>query len=323
MRYVRLGTTGLKVSPICLGMMSYGDPGWRDWIIPEADAEAFVELAADLGVNFFDTADVYSQGVSEEVTGRLLKRAFARREDYVVATKVFFPVGDSPNDAGLSRGHILDAVDASLRRLDVDHIDLYQIHRWDPETPIEETMEALNQCVQLGKVRYIGASSMPGWQFAKAQHVAEVNGWSRFVTMQNHYNLLYREEEREMIPQCVDMGIGLIPWSPQARGLLTRPRARSSATSRGESDAFTSSWYAESNHEIIDVVEAIAGERGVTMAQVALSWVTSRPGVTAPIVGATRPSHIEDAVAATDLVLSEEETRRLEEPYRPRSVAGH
>ena len=323
MQHVRLGTTGLKVSPICLGMMSYGDPGWREWIIPEPDAQPFVQLAAESGINFFDTADMYSRGVSEEVTGRLLKKTFSRREDYVVATKVFFPVGDSPNDSGLSRGHILDAVDASLRRLDLDHIDLYQIHRWDPETPIEETMNALDYCVRSGKVRYLGASSMPAWQFAKAQHVAESNGWSRFVTMQNHYNLLYREEEREMIPLCLDMEVGLIPWSPQARGLLTRPRAGEAGTSRGESDAFTDTWYAESNHAIIDVVEAIAEERGVPMAQVALAWLVSRPGVTAPIVGATRLSHLEDAVAAVDLALTEEEVARLEDPYRPRSIAGH
>jgi len=323
MRQVRLGTTGLKVSPICLGMMSYGDPGWREWIIPETDAEPFVKLAAESGVNFFDTADMYSKGVSEEVTGRLLKKAFSRREDYVVATKVFFPLGDSPNDSGLSRGHILDAVDASLRRLDLDHIDLYQIHRWDPETPIEETMAALDHCVRTGKVRYIGASSMPAWQFAKAQHVADANGWSRFVTMQNHYNLLYREEEREMIPQCVNMGVGLIPWSPQARGLLTRPRATEAATSRGESDAFTGTWYSESNHEIIDVVESIAGEKGASMAQVALAWVMSRPGVTSPIVGATKLSHLEDAIGAADLELTDDEVVRLEEPYRPRAIAEY
>ena len=323
MRHVRLGTTGLQVSPICLGMMSYGDPAWRDWIIPETDAEPFVKLAADSGVNFFDTADMYSNGSSEEVTGRLLKKVFSRREDYVVATKVYFPVGDSPNDSGLSRGHILDAVDASLRRLDLNHIDLYQIHRWDPETPIEETMGALDYCVRSGKVRYIGASSMPAWQFAKAQHVADANSLTRFVAMQNHYNLLYREEEREMIPQCVDMGVGLIPWSPQARGLLTRPRTGEANTARRESDAFTGSWYADSNHDIIDVVRAIAQEKAVSMAQVALAWVMSRPGVTAPIVGATKLSHLEDAVGAVEVTLSDDEVGRLEEPYRSRPIAGY
>lgn len=320
MRYQNLGTTGLQVSSICLGMMSYGDPSWRQWVLSESEAGPFVELAADSGINFFDTADMYSVGVSEEITGRLLKKTFARREDYVVATKVRFPMGGGPNDSGLSRGHILDAVDASLRRLDLDHIDLYQIHRWDPKTPIEETMEALDDCVRSGKVRYIGASSMPAWRFAKAQHVAEINGWTRFVTMQNHYNLLYREEEREMIPQCLDMGVGTICWSPLARGLLARPR-NSSTTPRAESDAFTGSWYADSNHEIIDVVQEVASDKGVSMAQVALAWVMSRPGITSPIVGATKLGHLEDAIGAVDVVLTEAEIERLESLYRPRSVA--
>ncbi len=321
MEYVSLGTTGLSVSPVCLGMMSYGDPSWRDWILGEDEAAPFVRRAADLGINFFDTADMYSLGVSEEVAGRLLKSTFTRREDYVVATKVYFPVGDGPNDGGLSRGHILDSIDNSLRRLDLDHVDLYQIHRWDPNTPIEETMEALNDCVRSGRVRYIGASSMSAWQFAKAQHVAEENGWTRFVTMQNHYNLLYREEEREMAPQCRDMGVGMLPWSPLARGLLTRPRSEGDATIRGGTDHLTGGWYADSNHEIIDVVEEVAGNRGVPMARVALSWVMSRPGVTAPVVGATKLEHLEDAVAAIDLKLDETEAVRLEELYRPRSVA--
>jgi 1-deoxyxylulose-5-phosphate synthase len=216
MEYTSLGTTGLKVSPLCLGMMSYGDPSWREWILPEENARPFIQRAAELGINFFDTADMYSLGASEEVTGRLLKSVFGRREDYVVATKVYFPVGVGPNDGGLSRGHILDSIDNSLRRLDLDHVDLYQIHRWDPNTPIAETMEALNDCVRSGKVRYLGASSMPAWQFAKAQSVAAENGWTQFVTMQNHYNLLYREEEREMVPLCRDMGVGMLPWSPLA-----------------------------------------------------------------------------------------------------------
>ncbi|HZD22574.1 MAG TPA: aldo/keto reductase, partial [Acidimicrobiia bacterium] len=312
MRYVNLGTTGLKVSKICLGMMSYGDPSWREWVLAEPDAEPFVKLAADSGINFFDTADMYSFGVSEEITGRLLKKAFTRREDYVVATKVRFPMGEGPNDSGLSRDHILESVDASLRRLDVDHIDLYQIHRWDPTTPIEETMEALNDCVRWGKVRYIGASSMPAWKFAKAQHVADSNGWTRFVTMQNHYNLLYREEEREMIPQCLDMGVGVICWSPLARGLLARRRSAETNTARSGSDAFTDRWYADSNHEIIDVVESIAADKGVSMAQVALAWIMSRPGVTAPIVGATKPGHLEDAIGAVDVELSAVEGESLE-----------
>ncbi|HUG07633.1 MAG TPA: aldo/keto reductase [Acidimicrobiia bacterium] len=321
MEYVTLGTTGLSVSPVCLGMMSYGDPSWRDWILGEDHAEPFVRRAADLGINFFDTADMYSLGVSEEVAGRLLKSTFTRREDYVVATKVYFPVGDGPNDGGLSRGHILDSIDNSLRRLDLDHVDLYQIHRWDPNTPIEETMEALNDCVRSGRVRYIGASSMSAWQFAKAQHVAEKHGWTRFVTMQNHYNLLYREEEREMAPQCRDMGVGMLPWSPLARGLLTRPRSEGDATIRGGTDHLTGGWYADSNHEIIDVVEEVARDRGVPMARVALSWVISRPGVTAPVVGATKLDHLDDAVAAIDLKLDETEAVRLEELYRPRPVA--
>jgi 1-deoxyxylulose-5-phosphate synthase len=321
MEYTSLGTTGLKVSPVCLGMMSYGDPSWREWILPEEDARPFIRRAAELGINFFDTADMYSLGVSEEVTGRLLKSVFGRREEYVVATKVYFPVGDGPNDGGLSRGHILDSIDNSLRRLDLDHVDLYQIHRWDPNTPIAETMEALNDCVRSGKVRYLGASSMAAWQFAKAQRVAAENGWTQFVTMQNHYNLLYREEEREMAPLCCDTGVGMLPWSPLARGLLTRPRPEGDATRRGATDHLTGGWYADSNHEIIDVVHKIAGERGVPMAQVALSWVMSRPGVAAPVVGATRLEHLEDAAAAIELKLDEAETARLEEGYRPRPVA--
>ena len=319
-----LGTTGLKVSRICLGMMSFGDPGWRDWVLPEDDSEPLVKAAAEAGITFFDTADVYSLGVSEEVTGRLLRKVFSRREDYVVATKVYFPVGDRPNDGGLSRGHILDAVDASLRRLDLDHIDLYQIHRWDDDTPIAETMEALDDCVRAGKVRYIGASSMYAWQFAKAQHTADLGGWTRFVTMQDHYNLLYREEEREMIPQCLDMGVGLVPWSPLARGLLARPYSEREATARGESDQFTPRWYAEGAiEEIVEAVGTVAEARGVSRAQVALAWLFSKPAVTAPIVGVTRMAHLDDAVAAVGISLSEEEIATLEAPYRPRSIAGH
>jgi aryl-alcohol dehydrogenase-like predicted oxidoreductase len=323
MEYTNLGSTGLKVSRICLGMMSYGDPSWREWVLDEKAAEPLILRAAESGVTFFDTADVYSLGVSEEITGRMLKKAFARREDYVVATKVRFPVGDGPNDSGLSRGHVLDSVEASLRRLDLDHIDLYQIHRWDPSTPIEETMNALDDCVRSGKVRYVGASSMPAWQFAKAQQVADLNGWTRFVTMQNHYNLLYREEEREMIPQCLDMGVGLLPWSPQARGLLTRPRSVESTTRRGESDQLTPEWYADSNHDIIDVVTQVAEETGTPMARIALAWLLSRPGVTAPIIGATRPAHLDDAIGALDTTLTDEQLGRLEAPYRPRPTAEY
>lgn len=321
MHYVNLGGSGLKVSKICLGMMSYGDPNWREWVLPEEGSLPFVRTAADLGVNFFDTADMYSLGVSEEVTGRLLKEVFPRREDYVVASKVYFPVGDGPNDRGLSRGHILDSVDRSLRRLDLDHIDLYQIHRWDDSTPIEETMGALDDCVRSGKVRYIGASSMASWQFAKAQHAADLGGWTRFSTMQNHYNLLYREEEREMIPQCADMGVGVLPWSPMARGLLTRPNAKGEVTTRSDSDKITPTVYADPDLAVIDSVEEVARSRGVSMAKVALAWLLSKEAVTAPVIGATKISHIEDAVAALDVVLTPEEIESLESGYTPKPVA--
>jgi aryl-alcohol dehydrogenase-like predicted oxidoreductase len=323
MEFVRLGTTGLKVSRFCLGMMSDGDPGWRPWIIGEEDAESFIRKAAGAGVNFFDTADAYSGGVSEEITGRLLKKTFGRREDYVLATKVFFPTRDGPNEQGLSRAHILAGVDESLRRLDLDYIDLYQIHRWDDQTPIAETMEALHDLVRSGKVRYIGASSMRAWQFAKAQHTADLGGWTRFVTMQNHYNLLYREEEREMIPQCVDMGVGIIPWSPLARGVLTRPRSADEATARGDSDQFTGPWYEVSNQEIIDAVETVARERNVTMAQVALAWHFSKSAVSAPIVGATKLHHLDDALGALDLELTAEEISSLEMPYTSRPATAY
>ncbi len=323
MRQVRLGATGLKVSEICLGMMSYGDPGWRDWVLEERDADAFVRAAAEAGITFYDTADVYSDGVSEELTGRLLKKVFPRREDYVLATKVRGPMGSGPNDAGLSRGHILDGVDASLRRLDVDHIDLYQIHRWDYGTPIEETMEALHDCVRAGKVRYLGASSMHAWQFAKAQRVAALGGWTEFVSMQPHYNLLYREEEREMLPQCRDMGVGVIPWSPLARGRLARPSEEAAVTKRGRQDRFSEVLYDEADSAIVDAVGRVADTHGVSRAQVALAWLLARSEVTAPIVGATKLSHLDDAVAATQVELSDDEVEQLEAPYRPRPVLGH
>ena len=323
MRQVRLGATGLKVSEICLGMMSYGDPGWRDWVLEERDADAFVRAAAEAGITFYDTADVYSDGVSEELTGRLLKKVFPRREDYVLATKVRGPMGSGPNDAGLSRGHILDGVDASLRRLDVDHIDLYQIHRWDYGTPIEETMEALHDCVRAGKVRYLGASSMYAWQFAKAQRAAALGGWTPFVSMQPHYNLLYREEEREMLPQCADLGVGVLPWSPLARGRLARPADRAHATARGRSDAFAREHYDDAESAILDAVGEVADARGVSRAQVALAWLLAQPVVTAPVVGASRPEHLEQAIDAVELRLSEQERAALEAPYRPRPVLGH
>ncbi|WP_030176174.1 aldo/keto reductase [Spirillospora albida] len=325
MEQIRLGGTGTKVSRICLGMMSYGDPAQRPWFLPEEQAEPIVRLAVDSGITFFDTADMYSAGVSEEITGRLLSRMFARRDDYVLATKVYFPMGSGQNDQGLSRKHIMASIDASLKRLGTDHVDLYQIHRWDYETPIEETMEALHDIVRAGKARYIGASSMFAWQFAKAQHVAETHGWTKFATMQNHYNLVYREEEREMIPLCLDQGVGCIPWSPLARGLLAGNRERSGErnTVRASTDTYSDGLYQEADFDIVDVVREIAGERGVPPAQVALAWLLGRPGVTAPIIGATKPRHIEDAVAAVGLTLDDKEVERLEAPYRPHPVNGH
>jgi aryl-alcohol dehydrogenase-like predicted oxidoreductase len=320
MEQVRLGTTGLRVSQVCLGMMSYGDPGWRDWILPETDAAPFVTAAADAGITFFDTADVYSLGVSEEVTGRLLRRTFPRREEYVLATKVFMPMGDGANDRGLSRGHVMDAIDASLRRLGVDHVDLYQIHRFDPHTPVEETMGALHDLVRVGKVRYLGASSMAAWQFAKLQHAAAAAGTTPFVTMQPQVNLLYREEEREMLPLCRDQGVGVLPWSPLARGRLARAPQDRDATTRGRSDDFSRRLYDDADGGIIDAVGEVADRHGVTRAQVALAWLLTRPEVTAPIVGATKLAHLDDAAAATEVVLTADDVAQLEAPYQPRPV---
>jgi 1-deoxyxylulose-5-phosphate synthase len=321
MRYVRLGSSGLQVSRICLGMMSYGDPASRAWFLDEEAAEPIVRRAVESGVTFFDTADMYSHGVSEEITGRLLAKLFQRRDDYVLATKVYFPMGSGPNDGGLSRKHIHSAVDASLRRLGADHVDLYQIHRWDSETPIEETMEALHEVVRAGKARYIGASSMFAWQFAKAQHTAEARGWTRFASMQNHYNLVYREEEREMIPLCLDQGVGVLPWSPLARGLLAGGRDR--RTTRAGSDRYAGDLYDEGDYDVVDAVRAVADERGLPPAQIALVWLLRNPAVTAPIVGATKLSHLEDAITAVDVTLSDEDARRLEAPYRPHPIRGH
>jgi aryl-alcohol dehydrogenase-like predicted oxidoreductase len=324
MEYVNLGSTGLRVSRICLGMMSFGDKSSRQWVLEEGAAEPLVKAAADGGVIFYDTADTYANGASEVVTGRLLGKLF-RREDVVVATKVFSPMSDAENDRGLSRKHILAGIDNSLRRLGMDYVDLYQIHRWDARTPIEETMEALHDVVKAGKVRYIGASSMYAWQFAKAQHAAERHGWTRFVSMQNHYNLLYREEEREMIPQCIDQGVGVIPWSPLARGVLTGNRTRDGQrlTTRAGSDPFGDSLYSQADFDVVDAVAEVAGERGVPAAQVALAWLLHRPGVTAPIVGTTKPGHVDDALAAVKLELTAEEIRRMEERYVPHPVLGH
>jgi 1-deoxyxylulose-5-phosphate synthase len=322
MDYVNLGRTGLRVSRVCLGMMSYGKHESREWALDEAAAEPIVRRAVEGGINFFDTADTYNGGESEVLTGKLLRSLFGMREEYVLATKVFMPTMPGENGGGLSRKHILASIDASLSRLGHDYVDLYQIHRWDPNTPIEETMEALHDVVKAGKARYIGASSMFAWQFAKAQRVAS----TRFVSMQDHYNLIYREEEREMIPQCIDQGVGVIPWSPLARGLLTGNRTRSGEklTKRAQTDAFGDSLYdSETDFEVIERADEVASERGVRTAQVALAWLMHRPGVTAPIVGATKVEHLEDALAAEQLSLSAEEIGRLEELYRPHPVAGH
>ncbi|MGP4017755.1 aldo/keto reductase [Saccharopolyspora sp. 5N708] len=325
MEYVRLGGTGLKVSRMCLGMMSYGDPKLREWSLDEDAAEPFVRAAAEAGITFYDTADVYSLGRSEEITGRLLSRFFTRREDYVLATKVHGAMGDGPNDRGLSRAHIMDAIDASLRRLGTDHVDLYQIHRFDPQTPVEETMEALHDVVRAGKARYIGASSMYAWQFSKAQYTASTHGWTRFVSMQNHYNLVYREEEREMLPLCQDLGVGVIPWSPLARGLLTGSRGRGGEkrTLRARSDSFGDTLYDDNDFTIVDRVAQVAEKHGVAAAQIALAWLLHQPTVTAPIVGATKLGHIKDAVAAVDVTLSDDELASLEELYQPKPIAGH
>jgi 1-deoxyxylulose-5-phosphate synthase len=321
-QYTRLGTSGLQVSRICLGMMSYGSPQWRDWILDLDAARPLVRSAVDAGVIFFDTADMYSLGASEEVTGALLREFFPSRDDYVLATKVFNPMGEGPNDRGLSRKHVLAGIDASLRRLGTDFVDLYQIHRLDPHTPVEETMEALHDVVRAGKARYIGASSMYAWQFAKAQHVAERNGWTRFVSMQDHYNLLYREEEREMHPLCRDQGVGVIPWSPLARGRLAKlPEDRT--TARSGSDAFVRVLYSDADEAVVRAVADVAKARELPMAQVALAWMLHKPAVSAPIVGATKPGHVEDAVAALDVALSDEEIAALEEPYVPHPVLGH
>ena len=326
MEYVRLGSAGLKVSRICLGMMSYGSQAQRAWHLDEAAAEPIVKAAIDGGVTFFDTADTYSGGVTEEITGRLLARLFDRREDYVLATKVYFPMGTGPNDRGLSRKHVLSAIDASLRRLGTDYVDLYQIHRWDYQTPIEETMEALHEVVRAGKARYLGASSMFAWQFAKAQNLAERHGWTRFASMQNHYNLIYREEEREMLPLCVDQGVAVLPYSPLARGVLTGNRGRQGErrTTRAGDDPLSDERYnSPSDFDVVDRLAEVAAARGAPPAQVALAWLLSRPAVTAPIVGATRLGHINDALAAAQLILTDEEVRRLEELYLPHRVLGH
>ena len=322
MKYVKLGRTGLDVSPICLGCMSFGEPdrGNHAWTMGEDDSRVFIRQAVDAGVNFFDTANAYSDGTSEEIVGRALAD-FTRRDEVVLATKVFYADRKAPNIGGLSRKAIMFEIDQSLRRLGTDYVDLYQTHRWDPRTPIEETMEALHDVVKAGKARYIGASSMYAWQFAKAQHVAEQHGWTKFVTMQNHYNLVYREEEREMLPLCSDQGVGVIPWSPLARGLLTRDAVQS--TTRSETDEYAKTLYGTANMEIVQAVADIAAERGVSRAAVGLAWVAKHPTVTAPIIGATKPHHIADALTSLDITLTADEIARLESPYTPQPVQGH
>jgi aryl-alcohol dehydrogenase-like predicted oxidoreductase len=321
MRYVKLGTTGVDVSKICLGCMSYGvaDRGTHLWTLNEDDSRPFIRRAVEEGINFFDTANVYSDGTSEEIVGRALAD-FARREEIVLATKVHGAMRRSPNGGGLSRKEIMFEIDASLRRLGTDYVDLFQIHRWDKRTPIEETMEALHDVVKAGKALYIGASSMWAWQFAKAQFVAEQHGWTKFVTMQNHYNLVYREEEREMLPLCLDQGVGVIPWSPLARGLLTRDL--SANTSRSETDEFGKTLYSTANTEIIERVAEIASNRGVSRAQIALAWVSHHPAVSAPIVGATKSHHLDDALASIEIQLTPDEIHSLEEPYTPQPISG-
>jgi aryl-alcohol dehydrogenase (NADP+) len=326
MEYVNLGNTGLKVSEICLGTMTYGTSEWRDWVLDEEESRSFIERALELGINFFDTADMYSEGVSEEVVGRALDDYAGRREEYVLASKAYFPTGEGPNQRGLSNKHLMHAVDQSLERLGTDYIDLYYIHRWDEETPIEETMEALHRIVESGKVRYIGASSMYAWQFAKAQHVGERNGWTKFVAMQNHYNLAYREEEREMNPLCRDQGVGLCPWSPLARGFLAgnRTRDKGGETKRAKDDDFAHSmYYRDADFAVLEALEEVAAEREYDPAQIALAWLLHRPGVDSPIVGASKMWQLEDAVEATDIELTDDELAALEEPYEPHPVLGH
>ncbi len=325
MEYVNLGETGLKVSRVCLGTMTFGSTAWRDWVLSEDESRPFIKRALELGVNFFDTADMYSKGVSEEVVGRALGD-FAKRDEVILATKVFATMSEAPNDRGLSRKHIMDAIDASLTRLGTDYVDLYQIHRFDPSTPMAETLEALNDVVRAGKARYIGASSMSAWQFAKMLYLADAHGWTRFVSMQNHYNLIYREEEREMVPLCLEEGVGVIPWSPLARGFLAGNRHRQDwgETTRAKNDEMAQRYYYQ-DHDfaVVDRVVELAAKRDATPAQIALAWLLHKPGVSAPIVGATKIEQIEQAVAAAEIELGADEIAALEEPYKPHAVLGH
>jgi aryl-alcohol dehydrogenase-like predicted oxidoreductase len=327
MQYTNLGSTGLKISRIALGMMTYGSSKWRPWILDEDAAKPIVRRAIEGGINLFDTADMYSGGASEVVTGRLLRDLQVARDKAVVATKVFFPVGDDPNQKGLSRKHVLHAIDDSLRRLQLDYVDLYQIHRYDYDTPIEETMEVLHEVVKAGKARYIGASSMYAWQFAQMQYTADLRGWTRFASMQNHYNIVYREEEREMIPFCIDEGVGIIPWSPLARGFIAGNRSRnekSGETTRAQSDDYAQKmYYQPADYDIVDRITDVAKQRGVSNAQIALAWLLHQPGVTAPIIGASKLEHLDDLLKAIELKLSDEELKSLAKPYQPHPVLGH
>ena len=326
MQYTNLGKTGLKVSRLCLGMMTYGSKQWREWMLDEEQAKPFVKRALDAGINFFDTADVYSLGESEKITGNVLRHFGVKRENVIVATKVFSTMSEDVNDRGLSRKHIMDSIDKSLKRLQMEYVDLYQIHRWDYNTPIEETMEALNDVVRAGKARYIGASSMFAWQFMKALHVSEMNGWSKFVSMQNHYNLVYREEEREMIPLCKDQGIGLIPWSPMARGFFAgnRKRGGGGETTRAQSDPFANELYfREEDFVIAERAAGVAKSHNASASQVALAWVLNKPHITAPIIGSSKIEHLDQAIAALEIKLSEEEVKQLEAAYQPHPVLGH
>ena len=324
MQYINLGKTGMKVSRLCLGMMTYGSKTWREWILTEAEAKPFVKRALDAGINFFDTADVYSLGESEKITGNLMRHFGVKRENVIVATKVHGQLSNDINDRGLSRKHIMDAIDNSLKRLQMEYVDLYQIHRWDYNTPIEETMEALNDVVRAGKARYIGASSMFAWQFMKALHVSEMNGWTKFVSMQDHYNLVYREEEREMIPLCIDQGIGLIPWSPMARGFFARNSKSGTETTRYRTDGFFKELYGrEDDFLVANRAEEVAKERGLTSSQIALAWVLSKPHIASPIIGSSKIEHFDQAIAALDIKLTEDEIKRLEEFYQPHLVLGH
>lgn len=325
MKYTNLGKSGLKVSRICLGTMTYGSPSWRKWILPEEESRPFLKRALELGINFFDTADMYSLGRSEEILGRAIKD-FGRRDQVILATKVFFPMSEDPDDRGLSRKHILASIDASLKRLGTDYVDLYQIHRYDYDTPLEETLETLHEVVKSGKARCIGASSMHAWQFARALYLADRHGWTRFVSMQNHYNLVYREEEREMIPLCRAEEIGVIPWSPLARGFLAGNRRKKGwgDTLRAQTDDYAQTLYFEdSDFEVADRVMTLASRRNVPPTQVALAWLLGRPGIAAPIIGATKMEHLEQAVAAVDIALNPDECAFLEEPYKPHKVLGH